>query len=263
MSQVYDSFKKLAYKVLHVVTLGNGVPTRINGIKLKLPAQHFRLFTSDYEKSGFDFFKKHIKQGDTILDIGAHIGLYAVFFAKLSKGKVYSFEPTPATLKLLRKTIDINNCNDTVTIVPAAVSDKAGKARFFISKTNEISVANSLIGYEKDIFDIRDGSYEVDMISIDEFVKEHGLTPNILKIDAEGVEVQLLKGAANTFLTFRPLATLGLHTFAYENKYATLEAIWELLKEYRMNVQMDGVSISKEFFCTKEDKVFDVELIPE
>ena len=263
MGVIYTAFKKVAYSVIDVVTLGKGVSTRINGIKLKLPTKHFRLFPADYEQASFEFFKKHIKQGDTILDIGAHIGLYAIFFAKLSRGKVYSFEPTPSTLQLLRKTIEINNCKDIVTVVPAAVSDKAGKARFYISQTIDISAANSLVGYDENVFDKRDGSYEVDVISIDGFVKEHGIIPNILKIDAEGVEVQLLKGAAHTFLQHRPYATLGLHTFAYKNKYETLEEIWNLLTEYKMKIQMKGISISKTFFCNNVEKVFDVELIPE
>jgi len=263
MGLIYSTVKKIAYKVIDVITLGNGVPTKINGIRLKLPTKHFRLFPRYYEQSSFEFYKKHIKRGDTILDIGAHIGLYAVVFAKLSKGKVFSFEPTPTTLGWLRKTIDINNCKDIVTIVPAAVSDKAGKAKFYISKTSDISVANSLIGYEDGVVDNRDGSYEVDLVSIDEFVKERNIKPNIIKIDAEGAELNLLKGAADTFLRYRPIATLGLHLFAYSNKTVMLEEIWHLLRSYKMLIQIDEKSITKEEFCSKEGWVFDVELIPE
>lgn len=263
MGFIYTWVKKIGYKVIDVVTLGTGVPTKINGVKLKLPTKYFRLFPADYEKDNFEFFKKHIKQGDIILDIGAHIGLFAIFFAKLSKGKVYSFEPTPATLKWLKKTIDINHCNNIVTIVPKAISDKAGKAKFFVSPTSDISVANSLIGYEDGVMEVRDGSYEVDMISIDEFVKEKRIKPNILKIDAEGVELQLLKGAADTFLNCRPIATLGLHLFAYKNKKETLAEIWDILISYRMNIFIDEQPVTKEIFCSKEGWVFDVQLIPE
>jgi len=262
MGLIYSKIKKIAYKVIELITLGNGVPTKINGFKIKLPTKYFRLFPSDYESSNFDFYKKHVKSGDIILDIGAHIGLYAVFFAKHCKGKVYSFEPTLSTLKWLRKTVEINKCNDTVNIVPFAISGKKGKDRFYLRDANEISFANSLINFGDKKVDKIDGSYEVDLISIDEFVSEHGIKPNILKIDAEGVELELLKGAANTFLNFRPIATLGLHLFAYTNRIETLANIWDLLVEYKMNVFIDGEPITKEFFCQKEERVFDIQLLP-
>ena len=259
----HSLFKMIAYRLIDIVTLGKGVPVRINGFKMKLPTKYFRLFPADYEKLNFDFFKRNMPQNSVVLDIGAHIGVYSVFFSKGFNAKVFSFEPVPNTLKWLCKTLDINNCNDLVSVIPSAISDKAGKARFFISKTYDVSAANSLVGYDEGVIDSRDGSYEVDMISIDEFVKERAIKPNVLKIDAEGVELQLLKGAAHTFLTYRPIATLGLHPFAYENKIEILEEIWNLLESYKMKVLINGELIQKDTFCYNEEFLFDVQLIPE
>ena len=126
MGYIYTAFKNVAYKVLDIITMGTGMPAVINGVRLKLPTRYFRLFPADYEQAGFNFFKKHAKQGDTIIDIGAHIGIYSVLFSKLTNGKIYSFEPTPSTAAVLRKTIHINNCEKNVTVIQAAVAEKPG-----------------------------------------------------------------------------------------------------------------------------------------
>ncbi len=257
MGWVYNSLKKIAYKVLDVITLGNGMPVTINGFKLKLPTKYFRLFTSDYEQSSFAFFKKHCKQGDTFIDIGAHIGLYAVFFAKIAKGKVYSFEPTPGTANVLRKTIQINNCEKYVTVLQAAVSEKPGLATFY-ADVADVHTGNSLVELHLDKNSTRSGAYQVQLISVDQLRTENNLKIDFLKIDAEGVELEVLKGARNTFLIDRPKGTLGLHPFAYTDKQETLSAIWELLQEYKLLVQVDGKTISKEQFCKRDEWVYDL-----
>ena len=98
---VYAGLKKVYHVVLDAITFGTGIPVVINNFRLKLPAKYCRYFPKDYEESSFKFFKKNAKQGGVTLDIGAHIGLYSVFFSKLTNGKVYSFEPTPSTAAVL------------------------------------------------------------------------------------------------------------------------------------------------------------------
>jgi len=261
MEVIYSAFKKVAYRLIDIVTMGTGVPTRINGMKIKLPTKYFRLFPANYEQSSFEFFKKYAKQGSTILDIGAHIGLYSVFFSKLTKGKVYSFEPTPSTVKVLRKTIEINNCKN-VSIIEAAISEKPGTATFYSSDT-DVSTANSLVNVDLGEKIKRAGAYQVKVESIDQFRKNNNLVIDILKIDAEGVELDVLKGARETFLQDRPIAILGLHPFAYQNKAGMLEMIWDTLAGYNMQIQMHGQNITKLEFCNCQKFVFDVELTPQ
>lgn len=259
---VYSVLKKLYYALLNMVTLGKGVTVKINNFRLKLPTKYHRLFPKNYEASSFIFFEKYIKPGATVLDIGAHIGLYSVFFAKKSNGKVYSFEPTPDTGAVLRETVAINKLQNNITVVPAAVSFQPGMATFFISKTEEIATGNSLVDVDFGENYRRDGGYEVEVVSIDDFVQKNNLQPSVLKIDAEGVELEVLRGAKNTFLNFRPVGILGVHPFAYSNKTATLSEIWDLLKEYRLIIQMNGEEITKEEFCSNKNFVFDIEFLP-
>jgi FkbM family methyltransferase len=258
---IYAGLKKAYYVVLDAITFGTGIPVVINDFKLKLPTKYHRHFQKDYEESSFKFFKKYAKQGGVTLDIGAHIGLYSVFFSKLTNGKVYSFEPTPSTAVVLRNTIGINKCSKNVTVVEAAVSEKPGVATFY-SNDVDVSDSNSLVDFKLENFK-REGAYEVAVVSVDDFRLQHGLKISILKIDAEGVELEVLKGAKETFLQDRPIGILGLHPFAYKNKTEMLGLIWNMLLEYKMKILMDGVDITKEQFCNIQKFVFDIEFLPQ
>ena len=261
MGYLYTTAKKISYKILELLTMGRGLPVRFKDFRLKLPVKYFRLFPADYEQSSFKFFIRHAKPGDTVLDIGAHIGLYSVFFSKLTKGKVYSFEPTPSTSAVLRKTIEINHCESDIIVVQAAVSEKPGLATFY-SNDIEVSTSNSLLDLKLSDSSNRHGAYQVHVVSIDDFRAKNNLTINILKIDAEGVELEVLNGARETFLQDRPIAIIGLHPFAYSDRVVMLGKIWDKLIEYKMQIQIEGKDITKDQFCDRKEPVFDAELVP-
>ncbi len=232
---------------------------KINQFPLRLPAKYYRYFPANYESQNFKFLMDELKPGMVCVDIGAHIGLFTTYMAAQTKGKVHSFEPTPSSLEVLNDTVRINGLSNFVTIVPAAVSDKRGKTTFFISDM-EASVINSMVDVDLGAGNQRKG-YEVDVISVDEYAKDNNLKIDFLKIDAEGVELQVLEGAEHTFRQNRPKAILGLHPFAYQDRTKNLHAIWDKLESFNMKVLEDGSLISKEQFCSRE-KIFDVQLLP-
>ncbi|HZI54085.1 MAG TPA: FkbM family methyltransferase, partial [Chitinophagaceae bacterium] len=127
--------KKVYYALLDLITFGKGVPVVINNFKVRLPARYYKYFPKNYEEENFTFFKKHCHQGMTTLDIGAHFGLFAVFFQKTSGGMVYAFEPTRETLKVFKETVAINKCQGKVEVVEMAVDKEPGSANFFIHST--------------------------------------------------------------------------------------------------------------------------------
>lgn len=265
MSNIYDNpaykyFKKKYYQVLEAVTKNSGVGVKINGFSLRMPAYYYRLFPSDYEKENFKFFKTVARKGMTCMDIGAHIGLYSVFMSKEGGGKVFGFEPTPSSRAVLQKMVALNNCENSITVVPAAVSDKSGKATFFIGNT-PLSVANSLVDINFGEGELARTGYEVEVTSIDDYVSRNNLKLDFIKIDAEGVEVEVLKGGRNTFITQKPSGILGIHPFAYKDRVQTLTEIWQLLQDYKVNILSDGKEITKEEFLTKEE-IFDLQFFP-
>ncbi|MEZ5428967.1 MAG: FkbM family methyltransferase [Pyrinomonadaceae bacterium] len=247
----------MVYQTLDAVTLGKGVKRSIGGETIRFPAKFSRYYESDYEPETFAFFRKNIKPGMTVLDIGGHMGLFAVMIAKMvgEGGRVFSFEPTPFTRSVLEKVVGLNEVSDVVEVRGEAVSSKSGTAVFYDTGT-EVSNANSLVktGLSK-------GEIKVPMISVDAFVREKNLTVDCLKIDVEGVELDVLSGAKETFEKFRPVARLGLHPPFIEQNGQTLEEIWNLLQSYDLEIVFENRQVEKDWFCEREE-LFDVSLFP-
>ena len=249
--------KQAVYKALDAVTLGRGVARSIGGERIRFPAKWSRYYEADYESETFRFFREHVKPGGTVLDIGGHIGLFAVLTARLVQphGKVYSFEPTPFTRGVLQEVVDLNGCSDVVDVRPEAVSSASGETTFF-DTGNEISNANSLVKTERSKVEIN-----VPLTCVDDFVRERDLRVDCLKIDVEGAELDVLNGARATFISQRPVARLGLHPSFIAQNGQSLAEIWQLLGDYRMRVVFEGSPAQKDWFCSQTD-LFDVNLLP-
>lgn len=249
--------KDLAYKTLDVVTHGNGISRTIGGEQIRFPPRWSRYYEADYEPETFHFFHEYVNKGDTVLDIGAHIGLFAVLTAKLvgDEGRIFAFEPTPFTRSVLEEVVTLNGCSGVVEIRGEAVSSKRGTTVFY-DTGNEISNANSLVRSE-----LSQKEIPIDLISIDEFVSELALNVDCIKIDVEGAELDVLAGARETYLSQRPPTRLGLHPRFIVQNGQTLEDIWGLIEEYRLDVVFNGDRVDKDWFCTQHD-LFDVNLLP-
>jgi FkbM family methyltransferase len=250
-------FKETFYKTINALTLGRGIERDINGEKIKFPAQWSKYYETDYEPDTFKFLRTNLSKGATFLDVGAHIGLFSVVAARLvgKSGKIFSFEPTPFTRNVLREVVELNGCSEIVELRGEAVSAQKGKTVFF-DTGDSISNANSLVKTERSKNEI-----EISTISIDEFVKERNLKVGCIKIDAEGAELDVLRGAQKTFLTMRPAARLGLHPQSINQNGQTLEEIWDVLTEYKLKVVYGGKQIEKQYFC-EQTNLFDVNLLP-
>lgn len=250
--------KKVGYKILSLV-FKNGMTVSINDIEIKLPVYYFRLFPKDYEKDNFKFVKSSIKSGDVVIDIGAHIGLMAAVFGKLVKenGKVFSFEPTPGSYSILCETVRINKLNKIVTPVNMPVTEKSGLVNFCISD-NVIDVANTLTPWEEGkslkVLSIRS-------TSIDDFVESEKLNKlDFIKIDAEGAELQVLKGGYKTIKHFKPKINLALHPAAIIANKDSLTAIYFFIKDAGYKIYFEDKELGQPEFCEQKG-LFDVHLL--
>lgn len=249
--------KEAAYKTLDIVTFGRGVPREIGGEKFRFPAKFSRYYEANYEPETFRFLRSRLQPGDVAIDVGGHIGLFAVLAARLvgPRGKVFSFEPTPFTRSVLEKVVELNGCSDTVEVRPEAVSSQRGSTVFYDTGT-EISNANSLVRTGLSRSEI-----PIELISLDEFAAERGITVNCIKIDAEGAEYDVLLGAKRILTEDRPYVRLGLHPPFIAEKGDSLEQIWDLIAECGYSVEFNGESYDKMQFCSNAE-LFDVNLIP-
>ncbi len=148
-------------------------------------------------------FAAHLRPGDVVYDIGAHVGLYTlVSSARVqSEGHVYAFEPLPRNLQYLRRHIQLNRLSNC-TVVGAAVSDSAGLRRF------DPTVHDSAGHFSSH------GAVSVQTIALDGFLStERGIRPpNAIKINAEGAEMEVLSGGRSTIAEYSPMIFLSTHS---------------------------------------------------
>lgn len=130
-------------------------------------------------------------------DIGANVGQYTLLFARYSR-RVYSFEPLPRNIRYLSETLESNNIRNAV-IVPMAVSDTT-KLSYFKEG------ANCALGR----LDSSEG-LPVVSVSCDDFASFFHVVPSLMKIDVEGGEMAVLRGAKKLLLEHKPSVLLSTH----------------------------------------------------
>ncbi len=136
-----------------------------------------------------EVMKEIVEPYMTILEVGANIGYYALMEAHLmdDTGIIYALEPFKTSFDLLNKNIELNNYKSIKTY-QLACSNKSGKDKLFLSPHfNTCNMAN-----DKDL-----GYDEVDVISVDEFLKDKK-QPDIVRMDIEGYEYYVIPGMKET-----------------------------------------------------------------
>jgi FkbM family methyltransferase len=136
-------------------------------------------------------------ENSVLWDIGANVGLYSIYAAKIRNCKVFSFEPSIFNLELLARNIFINNLTEKVTIIPLPLNDKLGISKLQLT-TSELGGALSTfdhnIGYDgKKIQKVFE--FSVMGITIDYAKAKLDLPqPDYIKMDVDGIEHFILSG---------------------------------------------------------------------
>lgn len=161
------------------------------------------------------YFLDNVRPGDFVLDIGANAGQYAVLFSAFvgPLGKVISFEPDPAHRSVLRTNIALNGFRN-VLVEPFAASDKKAQHSFFSRANDQMSsLVRSGLGTNFNARDVRE--HTVTTVRLDDYLRDQGLPwPNWVKIDAEGAEVNILRGA-HQLLESKAKIVCELHPYAW------------------------------------------------
>jgi len=140
--------------------------------------------------------------GGVFFDIGANIGIYSLYYAQAKEGNIYSFEPSVFNLRQLAKNISVNELSERITIVSNPLSETTGTAKFINGSADEgdaMSAFGVEYGYNGEPI-ISDITYSVLGFSLDDLFEKNMLTeiPSLIKIDVDGIEHLILKGATKT-----------------------------------------------------------------
>jgi len=178
-----------------------------NGFKIRLykNSELSRLiYQEKFENDIIKFLSTYLKKGDVFIDVGANIGLFSLLAAKVinSEGKVYSFEPCLSTFNKLTENVFINNILN-IECINNALSEKE-EIKVLHSSLDGFDAWNTLGKYSKS------QNYEceeVKTITLDSFMDKINKSVSLIKIDVEGWEMLVIKGA-KTILSREDAPTL-------------------------------------------------------
>ncbi|MDJ0588980.1 MAG: FkbM family methyltransferase [Pleurocapsa sp. MO_226.B13] len=155
------------------------------------------------EPDTIHWLENFLQEGDVFYDVGANVGVYSFVAAKYFKGKVkvYAFEPAFMNFSQLCKNIHINQFQDSIIPLQIALSDRTTIDTFNYSSLTVGRAQNTLgdaIDEKGKTFNPVFKQYTLSY-KIDDLIENFGLpVPNHIKIDVDGIEFLVLKGAAKT-----------------------------------------------------------------
>jgi len=146
------------------------------------------------------------ERSETFADVGANYGYYSMLGALWNpRLRVVAFEPVPQIYGGLEKNIKLNLLGDRVTPHQVALSDRTGKAAFFLppSESRDFESTGTLV-HESWQNRKHSPSFEVDTTRFDDFERSHPMRLDVVKIDVEDFEAGVLRGMRETICRDRP-----------------------------------------------------------
>ena len=246
--KVYNLLLQRAWSANHIMEI-QGSKMLVNPDELpERFSKTFRpfVFLGGWEEVTTNLFKDSVKEGDTVVDLGANMGYFTLLASGLvgKAGRVYAFEPEPVNYRQLLKNIELNGYENVVPL-QKAVSNVNGKVKLFVHATDSgrhvIEPCNNDSAQEESI--------EIESVTLDEFFRDKPL-PTVIKMDIEGAELLALFGMEKMI---KSSENLKIFTEFYPSLieragYSTEEFARKLFAEWQFSVMViDDYSKSKKF----------------
>lgn len=136
-----------------------------------------------------------------IIDAGGYVGDTALLFSSYTDKNIHVFEASPSNMDIIRETIRLNHL-DNIVPVSKALGEKSGTATFSLGERNSL-VERPGYNYPDHI--------EVPVVTLDDYVRENDLEIGLIKVDIEGGEQLLLRGAVETIRTQHPILLISIY----------------------------------------------------
>jgi FkbM family methyltransferase len=151
-------------------------------------------FHGDYEPEIAALFRRFVTSASVVFDVGANAGYFSLLSGELG-ASVHAFEPNPSVRALLRRSVALGSGD--ITVVPAACSDREGTTALYLSDPGNTGMSSVAAQSGR--------SVEVGLVTLDRYAHRAGVRPHLLKIDVEGHEREVLKGAGTLLEAARPI----------------------------------------------------------
>jgi FkbM family methyltransferase len=238
------NFKDFLYRSLKLLGIDKSVM-----LKFDVPTYGYRVYCP-INKEDFAIMSRHedeiidhfnTKQGDIVVDVGAHMGKYTIIASKRvgANGKVIAIEAHPGNYEMLNRNIKLNGLTN-VTTLNYAVYSKESKIKLFLpgEKSNH-TIYNTLISSRATN---EEKFVEVNANTLDSLLQQGGISHaevNWIKIDVEGAEFEVLKGAHDIMSNSNNITFL-IEIHNLEDGKNLYRQIMDLMEKHNFKVEFEN-----------------------
>lgn len=204
------------------------------GIKYSLDISDYMQYCIYYgvEIEPRDTLYNLVKNGTTLIDVGTNIGETLLNFAKINyDGHNIGFEPVPYLYEKAKANIGLNTF-ENIELVNKALSSKLETLVF--NETKDNNSGGTFLTREENGNSVR----AVQAVRLDDFAEQNRLENiSLIKIDVEGFEMEVLKGAAKVLRKFKPILFVEIDDVFLARQQSSAEAIFDLLVSYGYKIK--------------------------
>jgi len=162
---------------------------------------------AEFEPRMVQLFNILVKPNDVVVDVGGNIGLTAILFSELGK-KVYVFEPSPSTFKILKENI-LRAKTHNVETINLGLGERSENLTITFSNNNRSG------GFVSNTTKLGGGhvTEDIQIDTLDNFFSQNDHPINFIKIDVEGFEGKVIGGGLNIIKKNKPIVTLEMNHF--------------------------------------------------
>ena len=217
------SITQRAYtSLLRILSAGRGMAWRVDDTTtLRIDPRCRWIRNASYEADVTAYLRPRIQAGHTCVDVGAHVGFYALQMALWTSpgGRVIAFEPNPTARAVLEANVALNRLTGQITVVPAAAGAAPGSAELFHSgDTSGLSRLDAPNPASASGPPVR-----VPVVTLDQYCATQRIRPDWILVDAEGADLEVLRGAASLLTDTRVQVVVEMHPTLWNPAHTTRE----------------------------------------
>jgi FkbM family methyltransferase len=189
-------------------------------------------FYNEAEGGTKHYFSTIIQPDWNIIDVGANIGMYSALFGQLSKGDIFLIEASHINMEILKENLAPFGPEAKFIYLEEAFGDKVEEME---STIHYLWTGNGSILQDTKIYNFN---------TIDNLLKDYNKTINLIKIDVDGFDYQVLKGATNTLKKYKPIVMFELMEQTLNMAGYNTQNVMELMDsvDYKVDRVLDNVN---------------------
>lgn len=227
---LYFFFKKLPQNPEQFPPKSYRITKRFNSI-LKLDLHDYTSWHTffGFRDSTLEYFKRELKYGNVVIDVGGNIGIMGLFARNIigTTGKVYAFEPNYEIRQNYLDNVALNKYNN-VFVYPFALGEKKSKNKLHVIDETNSGMSTIAVDENTTVYN----TMQIDIVQLDSFFESENIKKvDFIKIDVEGYELEVLKGAVKTIEKYKPILLIEIDDKLLQRNQTNPSHIFSFLQE--------------------------------